>query len=168
MKIIFLKYKSIEFSKKSIAETFIITTEYKGIDVIVGYFALSHKIIKIQKDIFKGRTKNRLLRFAQFDETTNNYLISLPLIGQLSKNYFSNYNQLISGNQLLKLACEKVKEAQEIIGGRFVFLECEDNIKLKDFYKSNGFRQFNGKRLDKNKVERDSGEELIQMLSDLS
>lgn len=117
----FLKTKAVDFSKKSIAETFIVTGLYKNKNVILGYFSLAYKITMVKKDILKGKTKNLLLRFAQFDKDKNYYLISLPLIGQISKNYFNGYNELITGDKLLRLACEKVKEAQEIIGGRFVF-----------------------------------------------
>lgn len=61
----FLKSKSINFSKRGITETFIVTTEYKQHNIIVGYFSLAYKITQIQKDILKGKIKNRLLRFVQ-------------------------------------------------------------------------------------------------------
>ena len=34
----------------------------------------------------------RLLRFANYDEDIKGYHIALPLIGQLGKNYYNNYN----------------------------------------------------------------------------
>jgi hypothetical protein len=57
------------------------------------------------------------------------------------------------------IACDKVKEAQDIIGGRAVFLECEDVPKLTDFYIDNGFVPF-GRRAP---GEGDDGD-LIQMI----
>ena len=164
----FLKTRAIEFSKKSIAETFIVTTLLKNKTVIVGYFSLAYKITMVKKDVLKGITKNRLLRFAQFDKDKNYYLISLPLIGQISKNFFNNYNELISGDELLRMACEKVKEAQEIIGGRFVFLECADNERLKEFYIDNGFRYFGERKLDRDERKYNTGERLLKMVCDLS
>ncbi len=158
----FIKNKAIEFSKKSIAETFIVTTKFKNKDIIVGYFTLTYKIIKVQEHTFKGKTKKRMLRFAQSSEDSNYYLIPLPLIGQVGKNYFENYNKLISGEELLYLAFEKIKQVQNIVGGRFTFIECCDTKKLKMFYEKNGFRQFSKKELEKSK------EYLIQMLIDLS
>lgn len=92
----------------------------------------------------------------------------MPLIGQLGKNYYNGYNDLISGDILLKLACDKVKEAQDILGGRFVFLECEDKPQLKDFYESNGFVCFAKRNLEKDERERNTGDYLLQMLCDLS
>ena len=111
--------------------------------------------------MFKGAKKRRFLRFAHYDAENHYYFISLPLIGQLSKNYKNGYNELISGDILLKLACDKIREAQEILGGRFIFLECEDKHKLKAFYSNNGFVCFGKRQVnDKNY--------LLQMLCDLS
>lgn len=75
---------------------------------------------------------------------------------------------MISGNILLKLACDKVKEAQDILGGRFVFLECEDEPKLKEFYEENGFVCFAKRRLERDEKKENSGEYLLQMLCDLT
>ena len=75
--------------------------------------------------------RKRLARFAINDELNKSYSISLPLIGQLGKNYKNTYNNLISGDILLKLACDKIREVQKILGGKFVMLECEDKEKIK-------------------------------------
>ena len=145
----FLKEKSIEFFKQGIAETFIVTSSYKGKEVVVGYFALASKTTKVKKDAFGGKTKRRFARFAQCDIDNRYFLISLPLIGQIGKNYNNQYNKLISGDELLKLACDKVREAQYILGGRFVFLECEDKPKLKEFYEDNRICMFWKKKFGK-------------------
>lgn len=86
----------------------------------------------------------------------------------MGKNYNNEYNKLISGDILLKLACNKIKEIQNLIGGRFVFLECEDNDKLKEFYESNGFECFGKRNLEKDERDKSNGEYLLQMLKDLS
>lgn len=75
---------------------------------------------------------------------------------------------MITGDMLLKLACNKVKIAQEVLGGKFVFLECEDKPKLIEFYESNGFVCFGKRSLEKDERETNSGEYLLQMLCDLS
>lgn len=92
----------------------------------------------------------------------------MPLIGQLGKNYYNEYNKLISGDVLLKMACDKIREAQEILGGRFVYLECEDKDKLKEFYEDNGFVCFGKRNLEKDERDKNSGEYLLQMMCDLS
>ncbi len=136
--------------------------------IIVGYFSLTNKTTKIKKDVLKGKTKKRMSRFAQFDDGGKYFYVSLPLIGQIGKNYFNNYNKLISGDELLQIACSKIKIVQDIIGGRFVFLECEDKEKLRNFYESNGFVCFGKRNLEKDERQKNSGEYLLQMLCDLS
>ena len=65
--------------------------------------------------------------------------MSAPLIAQLGKNYHEGMNHLITGDELLCLACEKISRIQLDLGGRFVYVECEDKPKLIDFYAANGF-----------------------------
>ena len=43
----FLKEKAIEFSKQGFAETFIVSSQYKNEEVIVGYFATTSKAINL-------------------------------------------------------------------------------------------------------------------------
>lgn len=69
---------------------------------------------------------------------------------------------------LLKLACDKIKIAQDVLGGRYVYLECEDKPKLKEFYESNGFVCFGKRNLEKDERDKNSGDYLLQMLCDLS
>ena len=160
----FIKEKSIEFLKMGISKTFLVTTSYKGNNVIVGYFALANKVTRVKRSSLSHSLKRRMARFAELDELNQTYTISLPLIGQLSKNFKNNYNKLITGDVLLKLACDKVKEAQQILGGNFVFLECEDKSILKEFYESNGFVCFDKRNLEKDERDKNSGEYLLQML----
>ncbi|MCI8392678.1 MAG: N-acetyltransferase [Clostridia bacterium] len=164
----FLKEKAIEFSKQGFAETFIVTSQYKNEEVIVGYFATTSKAINLKPIIVSKTKRKQLLKYAQYDNIYRTYNIALPLIGQLGKNYNNNYDKLITGDMLLKLACDKVKKAQEVFGGKFVFLECEDKPKLKEFYENNGFVCFGKRNLEKDERETNSGEYLLQMLCDLS
>lgn len=164
----FLKEKAIEFSKQDISRTYIVMSQYKDKDVIVGYFAITNKVTSIKKVKLSETKRKRLLKFAVYDKESKCYNIALPLIGQLGKNYYNDYNRLISGDVLLKLACDKIKEAQELIGGRFVFLECEDKSILEEFYESNGFVCFGKRNLERDERNKNEGEYLLQMLKDLS
>ena len=164
----FLKEKAIEFSKQDISRTYIVMSQYKDKDVIVGYFAITNKVTSIKKVKLSETKRKRLLKFAVYDKESKCYNIALPLIGQLGKNYYNDYNRLISGDILLKLACDKIKEAQELIGGRFVFLECEDKSILEEFYESNGFVCFGKRNLERDERNKNEGEYLLQMLKDLS
>ncbi len=160
----FIKNKAIEFSKQGIAKTYIVSTSYKNKQVIVGYFALTNKITEIKKNILSYKMRKRISRFSINDELNKSYSVSLPLIGQLGKNFCNGYNKLISGDILLKFACDKVRDVQKIVGGKFVMLECEDKIKLKEFYESNGFVCFGKRNLEKDEREKNCGEYLLQML----
>lgn len=163
----FLKEKAIQFLKMGIAKTFLVTTSYKEKQIIVGYFSLANKVIKIKIKLLSYSLKKRMSRFNENHDTNDYFIISLPLIGQLGKNFENNYNTLIDGDLLLKFACEKVKEAQSILGGKFVFLECEDKPQLREFYERNGFVCFGKRNLERDEREKNQGEYLLQMLCDL-
>lgn len=92
------------------------------------------------------------------------YILSAPLIGQLAKNYKYKCENLITGDELLKFACDKVKAIQGEIGGKVVYLECEDKQNLIQFYESNGFVCFGKRRLDKDELGLMEGEYLVQLL----
>lgn len=164
----FLKEKAIEFSKQDISRTFLVMSSYKGNDVIVGYFAIANKATIVKKFILSNTKRKRILKYGEYNKEIKGYNIALPLIGQLGKNYNNNYNKLITGDVLLKLACNKIKEIQNIIGGRYVFLECENNEKLKEFYELNGFECFGKRNLEKDEKDKSTGDYLLQMLRDLN
>jgi len=161
----FLKHTAIEFAKQSIASTYLIMASHKEEYVLVGYFSLANKIFCIDKDgLPNQRWKKRLSKFSQFDKNIQRYTISAPLIGQLGKNYTHSYNKLITGDELLKLALDKVKAMQEIVGGKIVYLECEEKEALLEFYSRNGFVNFGSRTLDRDETDKLSGQALIQML----
>ncbi|NBH27622.1 N-acetyltransferase [Lachnospiraceae bacterium] len=161
----FLHNVAIEFSKQGISSTHLVMASFKNTYVLVGYFTLANKIFCIDKGSLPNRKwKSRMAKFGQFDKTINRYTISAPLIGQLGKNYANNYNKLITGDELLKLALDKVRETQNIIGGKIVYLECEQKEALIDFYSQNGFVNFGLRPLDRDETNKLSGKALVQML----
>lgn len=165
----FLKNVAIEFTKQGISSTYLIMASYKNEYVLVGYFTLANKIFCIGKDSLPNRKwKSRMSKFGQYDQTIQRYTLSAPLIGQLGKNYANSYNELITGDELLKLALDKVQEMQNIVGGKIVYLECEEKEALIDFYSQNGFVNFGSRALDRDETDKLSGESLIQMLKYLN
>ena len=138
---------------------------YKNRYVLVGYFTLANKIFCIDRDSLPNRIwKSRISKFSQYDTTIKRYTLSAPLIGQLGKNYSHGYDKLITGDELLHLALKKVSEMQYIVGGKIVYLECEDKERLVDFYSQNGFVNFGKRYLDHDETDKLSGDYLIQML----
>ncbi len=160
----FLKHKAIEFSKQRFAQTHLVYASYKGKYVLVGYFALANKYLTLTGDSLTSKLRGRLRYFATFDSRIRCYCLSAPLIAQLGKNFSNGYNDLITGDELLKLACDKVSKLQMEVGGCFAYIECEDKYKLTDFYSRNGFCQFDKRKLDKDETDKLSGDYLVQML----
>lgn len=62
------------------------------------------------------------------------------------------------------MATDKVRETQLILGGKFVYLECEDKPQLLRFYQDNGFVDFGRRDLEKDERDRQSGNYLVQLL----
>lgn len=161
----FLHNKAIEFSRQGIAKTHLVFASHQKSTVLVGFYALhANKFFTISD---KGMSKNLRRRFSKFGIYDNNlkqFCISAPLIAQLGKNYTNGYNRLISGNDLLKLACDKINIFQKEFGGKITYLECEENSKLIQFYESNGFVNIGTRP----KEDRESGliksDSLIQMI----
>lgn len=163
----FLSKKAIEFAKNGWAQTHLVFASYKKEWVLVGYFALCNKYIKISTK-YLGKSSNTLRRrinkFATYDQELKAYLLSAPLIAQLGKNFTNGYNRLITGDELLNEACRRIGKIQMELGGRFAYLECEDKLKLREFYGRNGFCEFDIRYLDPDEVGKLEGEYLIQLL----
>lgn len=165
----FLKSKSyaIEFAKQGISQTFLVYASYKKENVLCGYFTIASKYIIVNAKHISKTLARKIRKFATPTQGNDNLIVVAPLIAQLGKNYSEKYNKLISGDELLKIAIEKVQEGQRIFGGKVVYLECEDTPILVDFYKDNGFVEFGRRQLDKDEITdytNYSGNYLLQLL----
>lgn len=160
----FLRLKSIVFSQQALARTNLVYTSYQGKNVLIGYFTLSNKIFLVKRDKVSRNTWDRLKKFGTYIPETRSLSISAPLIAQLGKNYTEGYNRLIPGKELLSLALDRVRVAQSIVGGKVVYLECEDKPSLVQFYTQNGFAEFDRRPLDKDETNDINGTHMIQML----
>ena len=159
----FLRRKAIEFSKQGFSQTHVVYASFRGNPEIAGYFTLANKYITVQGNKLSNTLKKRINKFSVFDPKVRAYCLSAPLIAQLGKNYYGGANKLISGDELLKLACEKVSKIQLELGGKFAYLECEDKPVLLEFYKRNGFCEFDRRSLDRDETGI-SGDSLVQLL----
>lgn len=165
---LFIRQKAIEFAKQSIATTYLVFAQYKGEAVLIAYFTLCSKFVAIYKEGLSSSLRKRISKFCQYDVDLKRYTLSAPLIAQLGKNFTNRRNKLITGDELLKMACDKVAESQHIVGGKIVYLECEDKEKLTGFYASNGFVNFGKRKLDRDETDVMDGEYLVQMLKYLA
>ncbi len=162
----FFKNKAITFARQRLSSVWIVFASYKGEWCLCGYFALAQKHFHIDLKALKSNLRGRIRKFATYDKEINKYLLVAPLIGQLGKNFFSGYDKLITGDELLKIACDTVKQAQRILGGRIVYLEAEDVPALINFYERNGFYKFGQRSIDSD--EKLKGKNLIQFLKYLN
>lgn len=160
----FLREKAILFGNNGFAATHLVYRSFQDKPVIVGYYALANKTVAVKGSNLNSKWRSRLNRFATYDPELKQYQIALPLIGQLAKNYYNGYDKLISGDDLLGFACQKIRETQMIIGGKMAFLECEDKKPLLDFYTRNGFYRFANRNLDRDEIGHDTSRYLVQML----
>lgn len=160
----FLRIRAFEFSKQGITQTHLVFASYQNEPVLVGYYSLTNKVITVKKSTLSATSAKRIAKFGTFNEQSHCYIVPAPLIAQIGKNYANGYHKLISGDVLLSLACAKVKQVQLDVGGKIVYLECEDHPKLLEFYARNGFCNFGKRLLDKDERDLLSGEYLIQMM----
>lgn len=145
----FLKFKAIGFSRQGIAATYIVITRDGGDNIIVGYFSLANKVILVDPATAKNSDwRRRFSKFGKFQEETNSYLLAVPLIGQLGRNFADMAGNLITGNELILYAEEKIRETQRIIGGKMVYIECTDEKALVSFYENNGYHIINQRKSD--------------------
>ena len=163
----FLHNKAEEFAKQGLATTHLIFASYQDTMRLVGYFALAYKYFHIDlnaKGKIGSNLRHRLRKFASYDENLKKWLVPAPLIAQLGKNYANGYNELITGDELLKIACDTVREAQRLVSGRVTYLECEDVPSLVEFYHSNGFSVIGRRELDSKEAGKFKSNYLLQLI----
>lgn len=143
----FLHEKAIQFEKSAIASTYLVFEEETNI--LVGFFSLANKPLTMSEKNFDSLSNTQRNRLKQYGRKIGNkFQINSYLIGQLGKNFSKEAEKKISGADLLTLAFDKVAEASAIIRAKYVWLECDNNEKLINFYSSFGFKQINPKPLE--------------------
>ena len=134
----FLFEKSILFENMGLSTTHLI---FNSDNMLLGYFSLANKPLIMSKknyNLLSNNKKKKLFGYGSRDYN-DNFIINAYLIGQLGKNY--KYKDKINGKDILSFAYRYLLEAKRYVNSRFVWLECEDNPKLLDFYKNFGFEE---------------------------
>lgn len=160
----FLKEKAIEFSRQKLSRTHLVFCSFKHEPVLIGYFTLCYKTINLTRASLSKNYRKRISKYARYNEDLKAHIMAAPLIAQIGKNFANGYDSLITGDELLKMACEKVTAIQNEVGGKIVYLECEDKQRLIDFYTQNGFIAFDKRKLDKDEIDHFNTQHLVQML----
>lgn len=144
----FLHSKALQFEKMDLARTYLVLSTYKGKQILVGYFSISNKPLTISKKQFcklSVSLQKKLMGFGNKTEQSA-YVVKSYLLGQLGKNFSeeSRKANCCSGSDLLYIAYKKIRDAYKILGGRILYLECENNDKVIRFYQSHGFSLIEG------------------------
>ena len=155
----FLKYSSIEFTKKNQSVTYLVFSVADG--KLLGYFTLALKPLTVRGETVSNTVKRKLLRVSELDKKSDTYTMSAYLIAQLGKNYSEKDGKMITGAELLGLAWDKIKATQYMFGGMVTFLEAENEEKLLSFYRNNRFSQFDTRQTAS---DTDESHELVQLL----
>ena len=155
----FLKYSSIEFTKKNQSVTYLVFSVADG--KLLGYFTLALKPLTVRGETVSNTVKRELLRVSELDKKSDTYTMSAYLIAQLGKNYSEKDGKMITGAELLGLAWDKIKATQYMFGGMVTFLEAENEEKLLSFYHDNRFSQFDTRQTASDTEE---SHELVQLL----
>lgn len=161
----FLRNNAVTFAEQGIAATYLVFTSYREKQVLIGYFTLANKFLFIpKKNIGSETLRKRISKFGDYNEDTKGYELSVPLIAQLGKNYQDKYNNLITGDELLQMACDKIGQIQIMLSGKLAYVECEDNEYLINFYSSHGFRRIADRPVNKFEKSYSEQDYLVQLI----
>ena len=143
----FLKNKAAQSARLKSSVTYFVVDTLTGI--VLGYFTLVLKPFTVHESKLAKSNIRLISRFAERNDETQTFTASVYLIAQIGKNYAVDADRRISGKDLLNLAFDKLRAAQNLVGGKMVMVEREaDREKLLDFYAANGFKSWNA-RFDK-------------------
>lgn len=131
----FLRKEAISYEKAHRSRTYLIVKEEpaRGRHLrILGYISVALSITEIQRTV--SRTKRKKL-----DGMFDNKNVPCYLIGQLAKNH--KFKGEIDGRELVDYAMNMFRVGHELVGGRFVRVDCKKNDYVVRFYENNGFHR---------------------------
>lgn len=136
----FVQTNALNFTKQGLSITYAVTREAApGASPLVGFFAITYKILRLTGGSLSRTSEKRIAKFAEYDPATNTYTLPAPLIAQFGKNDLPDGSEPFTGAELMELTERTIGEIMHGIGGRAVYLECEDEPKLCAFYESLGY-----------------------------
>jgi hypothetical protein len=139
----FLHDKAIEFEKLSIARTYLIFLS----NDLVGYFSISSKSLDIpatQWNELGNKTRRNLAGKLSQQKISADATKSITgvLLGQLGRD--AKYKHDVEGADILSLAELAIKDVWRAVGGRFIWLEADQEETLTGFYERGGYIRITG------------------------
>ena len=160
----FIRKKALQATKLKSSISYLVIDE--DLADVVGYFTLLVKPFTILVASLSSKNRRLIARFAEENTEAGDYTASVYLIAQIGKNYAIEEPLQISGGDLLNMALDKLRAAQDLVGGKLVLVEREaDRAKLLEFYNANGFKSWNGRYDKKDQVQYD---QMIRVLESVA
>lgn len=160
----FIRKKALQATKLKSSISYLVIDE--DLADVVGYFTLLVKPFTIRAASLSSKNRRLIARFAEENTEAGDYTASVYLIAQIGKNYAIEEPLQISGGDLLNMALDKLRAAQDLVGGKLVLVEREaDRAKLLEFYNANGFKSWNGRYDKKDQVQYD---QMIRVLESVA
>lgn len=160
----FIRKKALQATKLKSSISYLVIDE--DLADVVGYFTLLVKPFTIQAASLSSKNRRLIARFAEENTEAGDYTASVYLIAQIGKNYAIEEPLQISGGDLLNMALDKLRAAQDLVGGKLVLVEREaDRTKLLEFYNANRFKSWNGRYDKKDQVQYD---QMIRVLESVA
>ena len=159
----FIQTKAIQFAKQRIAISYLVFVNQDGKNYFVGYYTLANKFVCVNSSALSKTMQKKIAKFSQYDPFSERFMVSMPLIAQLGKNFNPLVAIKIPGSDLLEMALERVLEIEHLIGGKTVYIECNNQPKLFDFYSTTGFIPFD-ERIRETNTSDENDKILVQML----
>ena len=110
----FLKDKAIEFAKKKLSITYLVTDSENG--KLLGYFTLAHKVLEVPALGLSSTVRRKMSRYSTLDNRNESYMISAFLLAQFGKNFNEEKERRVSGAELMDCVDEVLKRIQHQIG----------------------------------------------------
>ena len=148
----FFRKKSVQATKLNTAATYLVFSyENKKFDLL-GYFTLATKMLTLKQSSLSKTECKAISRFGYFDEDSQSYKLPAVLIAQFSRN-FNESSKSISGDELMDIALDKIRDILHSTSGKAVFLECEQSEKIVEFYTRHNFQPLGNTVLSKDNKE---------------
>lgn len=135
---LFFQQKAVQSTKLKTSATYIVYSFENRIFDVLGYFTLATKMLTLKRASLSKTECKEISRFGYFDEDSESYKLPAILIAQLSRN-FNTESKSIKGSELMDIALSQVNDILSMTSGKTVFLECEQNKKIIQFYTDNHF-----------------------------
>ena len=131
---IFLQEKSIRFEKSCVSTTHLIFDD--NIEEMLGYFTIANRSLILSKEELNVLSKTQQKKLSN----SGSILRNGDLMEQLGKNYSDDILKKITGKDLLTSAYNLLLKIKELINTKYVWLECQNESRLINFYRDFGFK----------------------------